>query len=246
MEVPLFIWVAVIHGLAGIALGFVYAYRERIRTDPVVHALTAAFVFVVTTLAVIAARPPAGEAVGGAAGIFDSSVAFFAFLGSSLCYVPTAVFIGVHYWGVILERILAPGSRSLGPERPASSKEWWDLLRVTCEGLRTKPNDVRLRLRLARVYYELGYFDSASFEYSKAAEWIPRGYAHSQVLYKAAYILAERKKDVRRAIPILRRIVRLYPKSYFAAYARRVINRFEARPEADAPSSPEPRPEKPR
>ena len=87
---------------------------------------------------------------------------------------------------------------------------------------------MRLRLRLAKIYSHLGYYTSSAYEYSKAAEWLPNGYAHSQVLYKAAYILVEKKGDATRAMTILRRIVRLYPKSYFASYARRIINRYEA------------------
>ena len=41
-------------------------------------------------------------------------------------------------------------------------------------------------------------------------------------------MLVERKKATEGAVIILRRIVRLYPKSYFAAYSRRILNHYEA------------------
>jgi hypothetical protein len=48
------------------------------------------------------------------------------------------------------------------------------------------------------------------------------------LLYKAAYVIVEKKKDTQGAVILLRQIVRLYPKSFFAAYARRVLNHYEA------------------
>jgi tetratricopeptide (TPR) repeat protein len=85
-----------------------------------------------------------------------------------------------------------------------------------------------VRERLGDLYLRMGFFDSAVYEYQKAAEWVERGYAHGHLLYKAAWVLVERKKKTEAALILLRRIIRLYPKSYFAAYARRVLNHFEA------------------
>ncbi len=54
------------------------------------------------------------------------------------------------------------------------------------------------------------------------------GYAQGNVLYKAGRTLVEKKKDIPSAMAILHRIVRVYPRSFFASYSRRVINHHEA------------------
>ncbi len=222
MEMPVFSLVAIAYALFGGTLSAFYIHCERLRREPPVHVLTLILTFFATALTALALSSDVYHS------ILSGGARFFAFLGAALCYVPCFIFLGVHYSGIILQRILVPGSRAAAPETPRTPKEWWDLLRATLDGLSEEPNNVRLRLRLASIYRRLGYHDSAAYEYSKAAKWIGRGYAHGHVLYKAAYTLAEEKGDLSKAVPILRRIVRLYPKSYFAAYARRVINRYDA------------------
>ncbi len=248
MDVPAFALVAIAYALFGGSLSAFYIYCERLRREPPVHILTVVLTFFATLLTVLALSFDA-ETIGiveksgeqgvdleawvvrvlsDAVGVLSGGVRLFAFLVAALFYVPCFVFLGVHYSGLALDRILVPGTRGARPDAPQTPKEWWDLLRGTLERLSEEPNNVRLRLRVAGIYRRLGYYDSAAYEYNKASEWIGRGYAHSHVLYKAAYTLAEQKHDLARALPILRRIVRLYPKSYFASYARRVISRYDA------------------
>ena len=47
-------------------------------------------------------------------------------------------------------------------------------------------------------------------------------------MYRAVYICVARRMSVKNALPLLRRMVRLYPRSYYAAYARRILTRYEA------------------
>ncbi len=222
MDVPPIALVAIAYALVGGSLSTFYIYCERLRKEPPIHILTVVLTFFATLLTVLALSFDVYNDV------LSVSVRFFAFLIAALFYVPCFVFLGLHYSGLVLDRILIPGRRGARPAAPQTPKEWWDLLRGTLERLSEEPNNVRLRLRLAGIYRRLGYYDSAAYEYSKASEWIGGGYAHAHVLYKAAYTLAEQKHDLARALPILRRIVRLYPKSYFASYARRVISRYDA------------------
>ncbi|MEC7922999.1 MAG: hypothetical protein VX496_06325, partial [Planctomycetota bacterium] len=49
-----------------------------------------------------------------------------------------------------------------------------------------------------------------------------------RLMYRAVYICVERRMSVKNALPLLRRMIRLYPRSYYAAYARRILNRYEA------------------
>ena len=221
MEMQVFYLAAVAYALFGGTLSAFYIYSERLRREPSLHVLTLVLTFLATLLTVPAFSTDSSN-------VFSGGARFFVFLGAALLYVPCFVFLGVHYSGMILDRILVPGSRADAPPAPQTPKEWWDLLRTTPDSLSEEPHNVRLRLRLASIYRRLGYYDTAAYEFNKAAKWIGRGYAHGHVLYKAAYTLAEEKKDLDKALPILRRIVRLYPKSYFASYARRVINRYDA------------------
>lgn len=224
MEVPVYLLAVFLYALFGATLSAFYLCCERLRREPVLHlvSLFAAFVASVWGASTTLSRNPES--------ISENGIRFFAFLLGTLFYVPYVVFLGVHYWGIVVDRIMSPGNRSARTlASPRTSREWWGLLHVTITELKEKPHDVRLRLRLAKTYEQLGYFTSAAHEYARVAEWLPNGYAHSHVLYKAGHLLVEKSDDVDRALPILRRVVRLYPKSYFASYARRVINRYEAR-----------------
>ena len=104
----------------------------------------------------------------------------------------------------------------------------WERIQNHMEALADDPTNVAAHERLGDIYASMGLHESAVYEYRKAAEWVGRGYAQGHMLYKAAHILVEKKRDIPAALILLRRIVRLYPKSYFASYARRVINHYEA------------------
>ena len=237
MEIPAYLFIVLGYALFGAVLSGLYIFSDRLRREPALHLATTALAFLASVLTIYTSTAGGEHSVvseGGEQWIWISEILngaprFFAFLVATLFYVPCFVFLGVHYWELFLDYMYSPDSRGREtPSSPTTTKEWWALLHLTLASLNDQPNNVRLRLRLAKIYTCLGYHTSAAYEYTKAAEWLPKGYAHSQVLYKAAYILVEKKGDLSRALTLLRRIVRLYPKSYFSSYARRVINRYEA------------------
>jgi tetratricopeptide (TPR) repeat protein len=223
-ETPLYIVVATIYGLLGAALSASYSLSPRLREAPAYHAITAILMLGASALAVLNADLDFQRLAA-----FHSGARFFLFFGASLAYVPAVLFLALHYADWLLERILSPGSRKSPPPRfPPDAEAEWRLVQTYLEGLAAEPSDSGLREKLADLYAHMGFHDSAAYEYQKAAEWLERGYAHSHLLYKAANVLVERKGQTESAVILLRRIVRLYPKSYFAAYARRVLSAYEA------------------
>ena len=141
----------------------------------------------------------------------------------------------------MLEKITSPGSTAPQPREPRGASEQWQAIRSYLEALAVDPSNAGIHEKLGDLYARLGHWDAAAYEYRKAAEWLDRGYAQGHVLYKTARILIEKKDDVTGAIILLRRIVRLYPRSWFASYARRVLSHWEARQERqDEPKRPGP------
>ncbi len=215
--------VAVIYSFVGLMLSCIYLYSERLRSAKWFHLVTLFVVFVATSLATSGASSEHNQLT-----IDEYGRAFFVFSVAILFYVPVLVFLAIHYWDLLLNRLFFPSAEPEVIEPPATMKEWWQLLYRTLDVLKDRPSDVRLRLRVAHIYQQLGYYDAAAYEFLRASEWLPRGYSHGHVLYKAAYILVEKRHEVPRALPVLRRLIRLYPKSYFASYARRIVNRHES------------------
>lgn len=215
---------ATVYAMAGCALSLAYRVSPRLREEPIFHGLT---VFI--TLACLA-LVVAGENGAPPTNLPHAGTRFLLFFGASLFYVPAIVFVALRYWELALERILSASSRRNPPPRfPLSEKEQWKLVQSCLKALSSDPTNARIREQLADIYARLGFFDSAAYEYQKAAQWLERGYAQSLLLYKAAHTIVERRKRPEAALPLLRKIILLYPKSYFAAYARRVLNAYEAR-----------------
>jgi tetratricopeptide (TPR) repeat protein len=173
---------------------------------------------------------------------YESGVHFFLFLGASACYVPVVVFLLLHYWQLLLERITSPGSRkkssgelyasrqgaSSRADPEESERERWERIQKYMETLANDPANAGVRERLGDIYASMGFYESAVYEYRKAADWLGRGYSQGHMLYKAAQLLVEKNRNIPAALLLLRRIIRLYPKSYFASYARRIVNHYEA------------------
>ena len=223
----LYLTLATAYGLFGAVLSASYYVCPRFRDEPLYHVVTAALVLVAVALTAVGASHISAETRHFT--VFQLSTQFFLFFGASLSYVPIIVFLAVHYALVILERITSPGSRRGRLPQPMTPKEDWRLIQALLNALSQEPTSPILHERLGDVYARLGFFDSAAYQYGKAADWLESGYAHGHVLYKSAFLLVEKKGDVTKALVILRRIVRLYPKSCFAAYSRRILNSYEAR-----------------
>ena len=213
------------YGMLGLVLSALYGFCPRLRRERLFHLVTAAVVVVATQIVILATQPR----IDTPADMIRSGVYFLLMLTASLCYVPVAVHLALHYGEWFLERILSPARRDESRRsRPLTEVE--EIKR--CQEILTEFRDrVDVRERLADLYTRQGFFDSAVYEYRRASDWVARGYRHAYILYKAGFILVEKRGDLERAAPILRRIVRLYPKSYFASYARRVLNHLEAHAE---------------
>ena len=226
MEPPLYLLVAMAYALVGAALGAVYCSAGRLREEPGFHLVTLFVILLAAQVAVLGSTNPSQERIEFE--FMHAGTRFFVFVGASLLYVPTIVFLILHYWELLVDRILHPGSRKAPPRGPRTEREYWEQIQIHLETLTADPTNPLAHERLGDLYANMGFLDSAVFEYRKAAEWCHRGYAQGNLLYKAAHVLVEKKKDVPAALGLLRRIVRLYPKSCFAAYSRRIINRYEA------------------
>ncbi len=222
-EASLYLLVAVAYGLIGAVLSSVYYFAPRLRAEPVFHLLT---VLVMLLAGLVLALGIVTEFDSLAA--FHRGAQFFLFFGATLFYVPVVVYLLLHYWEMLLERITSPGSRKEPPRAPQTQREQWERIHACLEALAADPTCAPAHERLGDLYTGMGFYDSAVYQYRKAADWMETGYAQAHVLYKATRILAERKADIAAALPLLRRIVRIYPRSYFAAYARRIISHYEA------------------
>jgi hypothetical protein len=225
-EPSVYLLVAMAYGLLGVVLCVAYYFSPRLRGEVAFHVLTVLIILLVSlviTLGMTLHFPDSSEIP-----VFRLLGLFLLFMGASLPYVAVAVFLMLHYWEVLLERITSPGSQQGPPRFPQTQGELWECVRTHLETLTVDPTNVVAHERLGDLYSRMGFFDAAVYQYLKAADWISHGYTQSQILYKAARIIVDKKKDVPRALCILRRIVRLYPRSFFAAYSRRIINHYEA------------------
>ncbi len=85
-----------------------------------------------------------------------------------------------------------------------------------------------LRRELIELFLARGELDSALYHSYALVELLPFGHAHAFALYRLAQILVDQLGDLESAQPYLRRIIRGYPRSFFASYGRRLVNQFEA------------------
>lgn len=221
---PLFLLSTAIFALLGLLLGLFLWHHPRIRENGWVQASAAAGVSAAAALVLSLSAPCSSQISAHRAG-----AEAFIFFAASLPYLPLLVYIGVFQFGRLIEHVTSPG-RADDPrrKRTPSLKEEWNEIQVHLEALSRHPIDPHHRRRLAECYLRLGLIDSAIAELRKAISCTDRGYDHAYVIFKAAHLIADGKQDVPGALPLLRRLVRLYPKSYFAAYARRIINQHEA------------------
>jgi tetratricopeptide (TPR) repeat protein len=224
LEVPTYVFAASAHALLGLTLGLAYRTFAPLRDQPWVH-LATVFVSFAAALVVLAGSD---LELARTSHIYSLGVQGFLFLAASLCHLPVLVYIALHHWHRLLEHLTSPGDRRLPRRQQLNARAAWKLVQLHLEALAKNPLSTHHRQQLAEVYLRLGFLDSAIGEYRKAVECMERGYAQAQILFKLTRLLVERKQDIPTAMPVLRRIVRLYPRSYFAAYARRVVNHYEA------------------
>jgi tetratricopeptide (TPR) repeat protein len=238
MDLPAYVYASSGYALVGIVLGVFLRFGAGLRENRWVQLGAVAISF--------GAALPAmslGAAASTVEGVhfeeYHASLHGLLFFAAGLCHLPVFLYVALHHWGRLVDR-LTSGKRGREPEkRVFSVREEWQAARRHLEALAKDPLDCGRREALACSYLALGALDAGIREYRKAAESVDSGYDHARLLYKSSHLLVETKKTVDAALPLLRRIVRLYPKSYFAAYARRVISRHEAYESANASPSTE-------
>ena len=231
--VPAYFVAAVLYGLLGLVVSAVYICCRNLRQEPVVHAVSAVLVGLSTVVAIFAATEELSLSYLPNVHV---GTRFFLFVSAGLCYIPVVLFLGLHYFNVLMGGLLDSRGARGQEEREETPKEQIKKVRAYLAILAREPSNTGVRERLGNLYARMGFLDSAVYEYRRTSDGLTRGYAHATTLFKAARIL-DKKGDLDKAVPILRRLVRLYPKSYFAAYARRVINRYEAQRAAKDRSS---------
>ena len=224
MSLPGYVIACSVYAVLGICTAWVFRSSRTIREHPWCQfsALLMSFLAAIPAL-VVSSRELYME--------FHLGFQGFLFLASALCHVPVWIYIAVFHSGR-LAGIFFPaftGSRLAGvPSGELSPMKEWKLVEEHLRQLANNPLDARRRESLADSYLRLGTLDSAISEYRKAADSLDSGPEQARLLYRAAYVCVERRMSVKKALPLLRRLVRLYPRSYYAAYARRILNRYEA------------------
>ncbi len=151
-------------------------------------------------------------------------------------YLPVVVYVLASTVDMAMHRLLRRG----GNHESRLQTRWRSrLLRVTrfgsrrlldakCAQLQHRRTDPRLRRELIDLYLKVGDDDFALYHAYALVELLPRGHSHGFALYRLCHILVDRSGRLDAAQPYLRRILRLYPRSFFASYARRLINQYEA------------------
>jgi hypothetical protein len=216
----------VAHGCIGILLGTLFHVSPRVRGSPCaqIGALSVMLFSFAGTLKLGLDDP---GSVGRPLAV-DVSFQGFIFLAASLCYLPVVLYLVLARWSVLIEYLTVPCRERERRERALSPRQEWMLVQEKLSVLAQDPLDWARREELAEVYLRLGFVDSAVSELRKAVECLERGHAQARLMYKAARLLVDQKTDITSTLPLLRRLVRLYPKSSFAGYARQVLNRHEA------------------
>lgn len=220
MGLPDYVIACSVYAVAGICTAAAFHSSRTIRENPwcQVSALLLSFAMALPALAV-SGRESFAE--------FHLGFQGFLFLGTSLCHVPVWIYIILFHSGRLVasfnkRRVVETAEKELTPV------EEWKLVEEHLRHLAEKPLNARRREALADSYLRLGALDSAISEYRKAADSLDSGPEQARLMYRAIYICVERRMSVKNALPLLRRLVRLYPRSYYAAYARRILNRYEA------------------
>jgi tetratricopeptide (TPR) repeat protein len=223
MEIPDYLHASLAYAAFGAAIGVTWRYSPRLRENGWVQ-------FVAVALSLSTALPVLAVSAADEAYLTEFHLAMrgFFFLGAAVCHLPVLIHVAVLQGARLVERMTSASRGTAPPPPETSPREVWEGARRLLEALAADPLDHRIREALALKYLTLGCVDSAVREYRKAVECAERGYDHARLLYKAAWLLVETKRTTAPALSLLRALVRLYPKSYFAAYARRVISQYEA------------------
>lgn len=214
--------------LNGALMTFAYICFERLREDPWLKLGSVAWLLM--CLGAYLQQLPDGAT--------NQAVTYWAYMAAFSGSLPVLLYVGAGAVSTVMEQ-LSLGSRPIDPLHTQRARWHRKLRRALRRGdlrlLETKltdvgdrPTDPVLRSQLIDLYLGLGDVENALYHAYALVELLPRGHAHGYALYRLAQILVEQRKRLDAAQPYLRRIIRLYPRSFFASYARRLVNQFEA------------------
>jgi len=220
MSLPGYVIACSVYAVLGLCTAWVFHSSRTIREHPwcQLSALLLSFLAALPAL-VVSSRELYTE--------FHLGFQGFLFLASALCHIPVWIYIVLFHCGRLVGSITGSREAESSAVELSPVKEW-KLVEEHLRQLANNPLDARRRESLADSYLRLGTLDSAISEYRKAADSLDSGPEQARLLYRAAYVCVERRMSVKKALPLLRRLVRLYPRSYYAAYSRRILNRYEA------------------
>ena len=220
MGLPDYVIACSVYAVAGICIAVVFRSSRTLRENSWCQAAALLLSFAMALPAlVVSAKESFAELHLGLQG--------FLFLAASLCHAPVWIYIVLFHSG----RLVASFNKTRmveSAEKELTPVEEWRLVEEHLRHLGGNPLNARRREALADSYLRLGALDSAISEYRKAADSLDSGPEQARLMYRAIYICVERRMSVKNALPLLRRLVRIYPRSYYAAYARRILNRYEA------------------
>ncbi len=227
MDVPYYVYGAGGYAVLGLGMALAYRLGPNFRQSSWVHLATVAISALGLLPALAVALADEGTLIGRTFGEYHRSARGLLFLAAGFCHMPVWIYIGVFHAGRWIEH-LHTRTADGGPETPKKTRrQEWEAARTHLEALAKNPLDARRREALAESYISLGSIEGAIREYRKAIECVDRGYDQSRLMYKAIRLVVEKQGGTEEALPLIRRLIRLYPKSYFSAYARRVLNQYE-------------------
>lgn len=222
------LWPTFLLFLNGALLTLAYACFETLRRDPWLKLVSV--VYLLVCLAAFVQQLPSG--------LTYQPITYWAYMMAVSGSLPVFVYVSAGAISFAIER-LSLHSHSADPRQSHRARWQRKLRRALRRGdfrlleqkqkeVEARPTDANLRSQLIDLYLGLGDADGAMYHAYVMIELLPRGHAHAYALYRLSQILAERRNRLDAAQPYLRRIIRLYPRSFFASYARRLVNQYEA------------------
>ena len=212
--------------LNGAGLCFVYVLFPNLRRNSWVQGLT--WLYLAVSFSWYMLQLPVVES--------DAMLAhYWLYLVAFIAYMPVVTYLGAAFlegciqllgWGTDREnRRLQRWRKHL---LSTTSKRDRRMLERKLKELKRSPVDPVVRRELVELYLSRGDVEHALYHSYALIELLPPGHSHAFALYRLAQILVDQLGALEEAQPYLRRIIRCYPKSFFASYGRRLVNQYEA------------------
>ncbi len=212
--------------LNGAGLCFVYVLFPNLRRNPWIQGLT--WVYLAIAFSWYSLQVPMVET--------EAMLAhYWLYLVSFIAYMPVVTYLGAAFlegsialfgWSNDREnrRLQRWRKRLLTTTRKRDRR----MLERKLKELKRSPTDPVIRRELVELYLSRRDFEHALYHSYALIELLPQGHSHAFALYRLAQILVDQMGSLQAAQPFLRRIIRCYPRSFFASYGRRLVNQYEA------------------